>query len=410
MTPRSPRRMTTGPVPHRFVNGDHMNFRLARSVFIAPAVVALVAVGAPAAQAATPGDFNAPMFSTTATLTETRMPTTAQVNCSDARCTTGVLNNASGGDLLYSTPSIAPGGAFVTAPGFVAKLNKNWSNAIGTSDTNFSQFTINLAQFAPGSDLAATVAQNASSIGATLSNPETVGASTIWTTSATFEDVLWNLVYVSNGDALARGACLQYGADKGSVTCGAANLRALTLGVIDTPAATSLAEANSVKGLIPGTPKQLRPLVLNIEPAQALWAGNVPTAALKRAMAVRKNSVAMQYAVKAMPQLQFESKVAALSNGQPARSWVATQCLSATKTTATCTESRVSGPAYGYIGLWRSASDSQKVVMLGMHFTGNKKVGDATCRLTGVQSRGLTPAEVASCRAALTSFATNVVK
>jgi len=138
--------------------------RTSLRVFTAPAIAGLVLLAsAPGAQAApTPvSEFDAPIFGTTATLTEGRMPTYAEVNCSDARCTSGVIIGAEGGSTAYISTTVARGGAFAESPGFVAKLNKNWAGLSGNYSEDFSTFTINLTQVLPGTDIAALVAADA---------------------------------------------------------------------------------------------------------------------------------------------------------------------------------------------------------------------------------------------------------
>ena len=102
--------------------------RSARRLAIAAASTSIVLAGGTLAQAAPSGTaaFDAPIFGTTATLTEARMPTYAQVTCSDARCTRGVIVGAEGGATAYISTSIARGGVFAESPFFIAKLNKSW--------------------------------------------------------------------------------------------------------------------------------------------------------------------------------------------------------------------------------------------------------------------------------------------
>jgi hypothetical protein len=311
---------------------------------------------------------------------------------------------------MYSSPSIALGGAFATYPGFTAKLNKSWSNITKSATRDYSTMTINFAQFAPGTDLAAAVADDSSKISATLSTPEKVGEDTIWTGTSTNANAQWTIAYVAKGDAIARAVCLQYGTEKGSVTCPAANVRALAQSVIDTPAPTALAETASVASLIPATPAQLTPELLNIEPALPLWAENVPGESLDRALAARKNSVSLQYAVVGQPQLIVKLKVGALTTEAPARPFVSTICQSSVETTRACKLTRIPKPAYGYIGTW-SAEDKPAVVdHLAMHFVGGRKLGDASCGRLGPQTDGLNSAEIAACRSALVRLATATVK
>lgn len=393
------------------LNGETMAPRIARITGSAAALaVAITGMALGTAQAATPASFNAPMFGTTATLTEARMPVYAQVECSDATCSSGVLTRAAGGFTQYSSPSISLGGVFSKTPGFLAKLNKSWTSATQVNTENFSSMTINFAQFAPGTDLAAAVAADAANGELTLSAPETVGSTTYWSATHSDEDSDWKVAYVANGDAIARGFCIQNGTERGSVTCNPANVRALAQGVIETPAAATLAESGSIAGLIPTTPRGLSPVLLNIEPALPLWAGNAPGAALDRAMAVRKNSVALQYSVKGNPALVVTTKVAALSSTAPAVPFVKTICGSNSVTKRSCTLSRIPGKAYGFIGDWSRAGKPDETEYLAMHFTGSKKLGDARCGFLADPKRGLTAKELATCRTALVAFANSVVK
>lgn len=378
----------------------------------------LVAGTVPAVAAtapAKPADFNAPIFGTTATLTEGRMPTYAQVRCSDARCTSGVVPGAEGGFTAYVSTTIARGGVFADSPYFVAKLNKHWSNSGSNAETaggqadDYSSFTINLAQILSGADVAGLVAADVARYdGGTLGTPTTVDGATVWPATADHRKGLWTMVYVSKGDALVRGVCIQYGKERGSATCPATNVQALTVGAVTAPASTQLAELGSIRGLIPPTPAGLTPLLLNIEPTNPLWANNLPSPALERSLSKRKNSVAFQYEVAKFPGLLLDAKVAALSSENPARLWTETICTFTVTTDVTCDLRRIKGPAFGYIGVVSDPEKGGKTTGVNSHFTGSGKLGDASCYSPRTEGT-LTPAEVTACTKAITALATAVV-
>jgi hypothetical protein len=371
------------------------------------------AVAAPAP--ATPADFDAPIFGTTATLAEGRMPTYAQVRCSDARCTSGVVPGAEGGATAYVSTTVARGGVFAESPYFVAKLNKHWSNSGSNAETaggqaeGYSTFTINLAQILPGADIPALVAADVAKYDSgTVGAPTTVAGATVWPATADHRKGLWSMVYVSKGDALARGVCIQYGNERGSATCPVANLQALTVGAVTTPASTQLAEQGSIRGLVPRTPAGLTPILLNIEPTKPLWANNLPSPALERSLAKRKNSVAFQYGVTKFPGLLLDAKVAALSSENPARPWTETICTFTVTTEETCDLRRIKGPAFGYIGVTSDPAKGGKPTGVYSHFTGSGKLGDVSC--SALRTEGtMTPEEVAACTKAITALSTAVV-
>lgn len=371
------------------------------------------AVAAPAP--ATPADFDAPIFGTTATLTEGRMPTYSQVRCSDARCTRGVVPGAEGGFTAYISTTVARGGVFADSPYFVAKLNKHWSNSganavtAGGESDDYSTFTINLAQILPGADIPALVAADVATYdGGTLGAPVTIDGATVWPATADHRKGMWTMAYVSKGDALARGVCIQYGTDRGSATCPAANVQSLTVGAVMAPASNQLAELGSIRGLIPATPAGLTPLFLNIEPTKPLWANNLPSPALERSLSQRKNSVAFQYEVTKFPGLLLDAKVAAISSENPARLWTETICENSSTADRPCDLRRIKGPAFGYVGISSDPDKGGKPYSVNSHFTGSGKLGDASCFALRPEGT-MTPAEVAACTKAITALATAVV-
>ena len=386
---------------------------IAAAITAAGALLASVpaahAAPSPAAQVAR---FNAPIFGTTATLTEGRMPTFAEVNCADARCTKGVVIGAEGGVTQYISTTIARGGAFADSPAFVAKLNKTWFGLSGNLSDDRSTFTINLTQVATGADAAALVAADAAKYGGKLSAPAAASGATTWSATGDHGGALWTVSYVALGDALARGACLQYGAERESATCPAANVQALTLSTVLAPAPTELAGVRSVAGLVPARVKGLTPQFLNIEPAKPLWAVNAPTPALERALNARANSVSLQYGVAGQPALLFTAKVGAVSSTAAARPWTATVCEMAGSTSRTCERTALRGPASGFLGVWSMRTPSEGPGFLSVHFTGAGKVGEAECTVPGTlgADRALTADETRACRTALTAFAAAVVR
>lgn len=389
--------------------------RTSLRVFTAPAIAGLVLLAsAPGAQAAPApvSEFDAPIFGTTATLTEGRMPTYAEVNCSDARCTSGVIIGAEGGSTAYISTTVARGGAFAESPGFVAKLNKNWAGLSGNYSEDFSTFTINLTQVLPETDIAALVAADAAKYGGTLSTPTTQGDTTVWSATGDFNDARWVVSYVSRGDALARGTCLQYGTERDSVTCPPANVQSITTDVVTSAPPTTLAGVRSIAGLVPSTPASLDPQLLNIEPTRPLWFPNDPTPALERALGARANSVSLQYGVAGYPELLFTAKVAAVSSEAPARPWTATVCDSATPSNRTCAKSRIGGKATGWIGAWSMRNPADGTGSISSHFTGKRRLGDVQCSIPGTvgAARALTSDEIRACTKAITTFANAVVR
>ena len=371
------------------------------------------ASAAPAA--VSPSDFDAPLFGTTATLNEARMPTYQQVRCSDARCTRGVLPVAEVGATIYVGTTVARGGVFADSPSFVAKLNNHWTNyaanseAAGGPASDYSSFTLHLTQITPGADIPGLVATDLARYGqGTLSSPQIVDGATVWRGTANDPNAAWTFAYVSRGDALARGICMQAGTERGSVTCQPANVEALTLGAVLAPPATTLAEQGSIRGLIPATSPGIRPLVLDIEPTLPLWAGYGPPPSLVRALSMRKNSVSLQYEVMKFPELILSAKVAALSSETPARPWVRSTCNAATISTGRCDLSRISGPAFGFVGVRKDPATGGTPTRVMSRFTGSGKLGDATCYLAQ-EGASLTPAQVSACREAISELATATV-
>lgn len=390
-----------------------------RAILLVAALAMGLASTGPASAApgpASPADFDAPLFGTTATLTEGRMPTSVQVRCSDARCTRGVLTVAELGPTVYVGDDVARGGVFADSPFFEAKLNKHWTNfatnseSAGAAASDYSSFTLHLAQIRQGADIPGLVAADLARYGGgSLSAPRTIGGATVWQATADDKDASWTFSYVSSGDALARGICMQVGSERGSVTCQPANVEALTLGAVTAPPSTAIAEQGSIRGLIPSTPPGLQPLLLTIEPAQALWAGYGPTPSLVRALSARKNAVTLQYEVSRFPELVLSAKVAAVKGGAPARMWANSTCSTAAVSSNQCALSRLPAPVFGSLGVRNDPNNGGTPQRVTSRFTGAGKLGDATCYVAR-ENTTMTPAQVSACREAITALASTIVK
>lgn len=342
------------------------------------------------------------------------MPSSLQVRCSDARCTRGVLTVAELGPTIYVGDDVARGGVFADSPYFEAKLNKHWTNYATNSESaggpasDYSSFTLHLAQIRQGADIPGLVAADLARYeGGSLSAPRSVGGATVWQATADDKAASWTFSYVSSGDALARGICMQVGTERGSVTCQPANVEALTLGAVTAPPSTVLAEQGSISGLIPSTPPGLVPLLLTIAPSQALWAGYSPPPALEQALSARKNAVTLQYEVPKFPELVLSVMVAAVRADAPARMWAGTNCTQEAVSSDRCYLSRLPEPVFG--SFRNIPNDGGRPQRVTSRFTASGTLGDATCYVAR-ENTAMTPAQVGACRKAITALATAIVK
>jgi hypothetical protein len=99
---------------------------IGRLIGVTAGVAALAVTAAIPAGATTPADFNAPIFGTTSTLTALRMPTMADVVCSDGASCSACCPATSSTRRSTAPRRWPKGGAFSTSAGFLAKVNKAW--------------------------------------------------------------------------------------------------------------------------------------------------------------------------------------------------------------------------------------------------------------------------------------------
>ncbi len=320
------------------------------------------------------------------------------------------------GPTVYVGDDVARGGVFADSPYFEAKLNKHWTNfatnseSAGGQASDYSSFTLHLAQIRQGADIPDLVAADLARYeGGSLSAPRSVDGATVWQATADHKAASWTFSYVSSGDALARGICMQVGTERGSVTCQPANVEALTLGAVTAPPSTGVAEQGSIRGLIPSTPPGLLPLLLTVEPAQALWAGYGPPAALERALSARKNAVTLQYEVSKFPELVLNTKVAAVRGDAPARMWAQSTCTKEAVSSNRCELSRLPEPVFGSLVVRNEPNDRVRPQRVTSRFTASGKLGDASCYVAE-ENTAMTPAQVSACREAITALASAIVK
>jgi hypothetical protein len=135
-----------------------MRLRAHRSLFLlvtaSVGAAGLAITLAVPAQATPPAAFDAPIFGTTATLTGARLPSIADIQCSDEARTTGVLPASL---LLYPSvyfsTTVATGASLSVEPGFVAAVNEDWYSLLSKGGGEFAQFALQFAEFAPGTAL-----------------------------------------------------------------------------------------------------------------------------------------------------------------------------------------------------------------------------------------------------------------
>lgn len=354
-------------------------------------------------------EFDAPMFNTTASLTGNRLPSYTDLNCSDPSCSTGIMPNPSIGEIVFITKDYAQGGSFSSNPGFLSKLDQLWDNAATSGITNYTELGINLAQFSPGTDLAAAIAEDAQGLLATLSDPVMVGEISTWTAQKTVSDSKINIAYAASANSITRGICILNGTDADSLSCPLDNLVGMAVSVLTSPAGTTIEGSKSITGLIPVTPKNLKPMVINVEPTILTWAGTLPGPALQKSLLANKHSVSMAYKIPKSPKLSLTLTVAALNKQAPARIFVKDVCKSTTTTTSTCTRSRVSGPAYGFIGEWSQSKDTTKTAQVVSQFVGGNHLAAINCFPVGsATSSGMTTVQVRACTKAINSLASAV--
>lgn len=354
-------------------------------------------------------EFDAPMFDTTASLTGNRLPTYTDINCSDSACSIGIMPNPSDGEIVFITKDYAQGGSFSNNPGFIAKLDQLWENAATAGTSDYTELAYNLAQFSPGTDLAAAIADNAQSLSAPLSDPVMVGDINTWTAQISVSGASIKLAYAARANSIVRSICILNGTDVNSTSCQLDNLVASTVSVLTSPAGTTLKGSKSIAGLIPVTPQSLEPMVINVGPTVMTWANTLPGPALQKSLTANKNSVSMAYKIPKSPKLSLTLTVAALTKSAPARIFVKDVCASTTTTTSTCTRSRVSGPAYGFIGEWSQSTDNTSSAQVVSQFVGGKRLANVNCFPIGTSADvPMTDAQIRTCIKAINALASAV--
>lgn len=383
----------------------------ARRVLALAAGAALLAIGQPACatpSAAAPKpvtwqSFNAPILGTTGTLTYARMPSIAEIRCSDAACTTGVLpTGAQVGTSRYLSRKVALGGVFAAEPTFLAKVNASWWYAAGGKTNEDATVHLFLAQFAAGTVFADVVARDAATSQLTMQPPTTNGDITSWQGSTTLEDAtVYNVVYVNQGDALIRAACIFSPGLAAAGVCKPGNLGALAVQTLARPAPKALPHGSTVNTLIPRTPAGLRPVIVTSDASDLIWNGYGPTATMTKQLAGTRTAV-LQYQISSAPRMLFTVKVAPVESAAT-KEFADSVCDYPSAARIQCVKKGIAGVPDGYTGTVSAQASAKAVPIITAQFTGRGKVGVGTCELASGDP--MTVQQQIVCRNALGSLA-----
>jgi hypothetical protein len=356
------------------------------------------------AQATTPADFNAPIFGTTATLTGARMPSIADIQCSDAACTNGVLPS---GIFLnparYLSTTIATGATLAAESGFIATVNADWSTSLNNAAGDVALFALQLAEFAPGTDLTATVTNNSAEYAGTLTGPTTVDGQQTWTREDTTDArFAVRLAYAGSGTTLVRTMCYFTPAMAAKNPCVSANMVKVAVATANRPAPTVLPVSRAMRSLIPTTPSNLTPVIMSTADSSLVWGASGANAAVKKLLRPTK-SVILQYAINSAPQLYFMVRTARVK-GAAVAAFAKDICQgSGADASYICTSSVVNAKKPIYIGSIATADRPKQVLDMGAAVVGNGVLAVVSCAMIDNQ-RPMTAKEVAACRAGIASI------
>jgi hypothetical protein len=278
-----------------------MRLRAHRSLFLlvtaSVGAAGLAITLAVPAQATPPAAFDAPIFGTTATLTGARLPSIADIQCSDEACTTGVLPASL---LLYPSvyfsTTVATGASLSVEPGFVAAVNEDWYSLLSKGGGEFAQFALQFAEFAPGTDLAATVAHNiagyAGQSAGPLTGPTSVDGQQTWTLEDnTNPELALRFAYAANGTMLVRTMCGFTPAMAAKNPCGLASMVAITVATANRPAPRVFPIGRAMRSLIPTTPANLTPVMLSVENSPPVWGATIAGPALTKLLQPTRTAI-----------------------------------------------------------------------------------------------------------------------
>ena len=370
----------------------------------AAAAASVVALSlAASAQAATPRDFDAPIFGTTATLTGARMPSVADIECDDEACNGGLLpRGVAVSPTKYLSTTIAAGGSFADAPGFTAKVNKSWSYTPPGSATYRADVTIILADFRPGTDLAAIITGDPFLGGDVPIGPTEINGIPTWT----FTDTGAAVAYASVGTSIVRGACGHAPNFSVAGMCSPTYLTELVATIAASAAPSRIAVTPAQRALIPDTPAMLTPVVMSVERSPLVWSTMKPGSALTKALQPT-STVALQYAVEDSPDVLFLVTIAPV-DGPGTERFVRDACRPTVPAARLdCRRTVLAGPVDGYVGTFTAAGRPARAFETVTRFRGGGRLGVVSCSIVNF-ARALTPEERVNCRRAVAALSAAV--
>ena len=369
-----------------------------RAVGLAAAVILMIQ--AVPASAATPlEEFDAPIFGTSASNVATVMPSVVDVSCAHDQCTTGVLPSPVLIDSTrYFSTTVAPGGAFATAPGFQAKVMRSWFHE---DEGDRADFVLMLIEFSSGSNLEAVVAAEASALELTLTGPVQVNGLTTWTASSgAGTGVVSRYSYSVSGSKLAYGRCRL---DESLIALGACDeqkVAAITSAAGARVAPTSIRLSKPARALIPATPTGMNGVVLNQQLSSNLFPVGNP--AMTSSPAVARQfagtlGVDLQYSITAAPGLYVIAQIAPVDT-VASRAAVGPLCRGTDA--GTCSSTKIRGSGRGYIARFDAADSTP--AMVGGVWNGSGRWLTVSCQQTDYVP--LRAGQVGACSAAIRSL------
>lgn len=331
---------------------------LHRSVPLALAVVLLPVSAAVPAQAASSSQFDAPLLGTTATAQAARFPSSVDLACSDAACTTGVLRNPVGGEVEYSTSTIVRDPGYTAVPEFERGLMTVWSDrGVRSGDVDSVSFAI--GQYAAGSDLVAVSKAIAAKVDMALS-PVQVDGLEVWageivndTDSANvYNGSAFKIASVISGDSIIRGTCSSGGTRTQTSDCTLPKLEHLVTALAQRQPGLSAGDRATINRLVPSTvARGITPLVAITGQSPALWGADISNPNLLTVMS-RSKSVFAQYTMDGAPHVRLRALYAAVTSTKTALGYVNRPC-----TTVAQRDCRVTR-LVGGVGVQRLYSDT----------------------------------------------------
>lgn len=313
---------TGAPLRHIAAPHDVKGTRM-RTLAIGSAAIGLLAVGlatASPASALDTAEYDAPLLGTTATAQATRLPSLAEVQCSDAACTTGLFPKTSLSYVEYSTDSFIREAGYTQVPEFRRGVYTVWQDRTKDDDaSSFASFVI--AEYAPGSDMRKVAEATAALTGTPLSERQVDGTTVLVGQVVNDNDddniytgTAFRSAIVLGTDSMVRAGCQMGGTSVEKSRCTVDGLARIAVAIAARQPAAP-ADAAALGALPPRSlPSGLDAVVTVSASAGNPWNDPDLGKAVRAALAGKPTAIS-QYALAGMPDVYVSTTASPLAKG-----------------------------------------------------------------------------------------------